>query len=327
MSLLFVQTGILTTLQDLGRNGYRQFGINPNGAMDKPAVRILNALLGNPESEGVLEIHFPAPKILFERNAQIAIGGADFAAKINQNSIENWRPVQIKENTLLTFERKKRGARLYLAVLGGFKIEKWLESASTNLKAKAGGFEGRALQKGDRLFLNEDFRDSKFENRDSALKYKISPQMLPSYSNSPKIRVIAGREWQNLTKESQSLFLQETFSIRPDSDRMGYRLKGYPLQLRESFELVSSAVNFGTIQLLPGGEVIILMADHQTTGGYPRLAHVATQDLPVLAQLSANDQIGFELISLAEAEDLILQFEKKINWLKIGCRLKGYAKN
>ncbi len=327
MSLLFIQTGLLTTLQDLGRTGYRQLGINPNGAMDGRAARLLNVLLGNNENEGILEMHFPPPKILFETDAQIALGGADFSAGINSEPIENWRPIGVSKNSLLTFGAKKEGARLSLAVRGGFKIAKWLGSLSTNLKAKTGGFEGRALQKGDRLYLNREIPESRFAMRQRPLNYKISSHLIPNYSRSPKIRVMAGREWQNLTTESQNRFLRQSFFIRPDSDRMGFRLKGSPLQLGENVELVSSAVGFGTIQLLPDGELIILLADHQTTGGYPRIAHVVAADLSVLAQLGAGDQINFDLISLAEAERLILQFEKQLNRLKIGCRFKTYAEN
>ena len=322
MSLLFVQNGLLATLQDLGRTGYRQSGINPNGAMDGRAVRLLNALLGNAENEGVLEMHFPPPQILFETEAQIALGGADFSAQINQKPSENWRPIQVFRDSLLTFGEKRAGARFYLSVRGGFQIAKWLGSVSTNLTAKIGGFEGRALQKGDRLFFNEEFSAAKFDSRKRILNYRISRQLIPNYLSSPKIRVIAGREWANLTTASQNGFLHQPFAIRPDSDRMGFRLKGNPLNLRENFELVSAAVGFGTIQLLPDGELIILAADHQTTGGYPRIAHVASADLSVLAQLNAGDEIGFGLISAAEAEDLIWQFEKQLNKLKIGCRFK-----
>src|SRR5688572_13279782 len=145
MSILFQTTGLLTTIQDLGRNGFRRFGINPNGAMDKTAVRLINILLGNDETEAAIETHFPAPEILFEEDAVIALGGADFGAKLNENPIENWRIVVAEKGSLLKFGKKIFGNRAYLAVRGGLKIEKWLGSASTNLTANIGGFEGRAL--------------------------------------------------------------------------------------------------------------------------------------------------------------------------------------
>src|SRR5688572_14205818 len=142
MSILFRKSGLLTTIQDLGRAGFRRFGINPNGAMDKTAVRLINILLGNEETEAAVEMHFPAPEILFEEDAVITLGGAEFGAELNEKPIENWRTVFAEKGCILKFEKKIFGSRAYLAVQGGFKVEKWLGSASTNLTANIGGFEG-----------------------------------------------------------------------------------------------------------------------------------------------------------------------------------------
>lgn len=317
MSILIQKSGILSTVQDLGRKGYRQFGINPNGAMDFRAVRLINILLGNAETEAILEIHFPAPEILFETDAIVALGGADFGAKINDEPIENWRPVFVKKNQSLRFTEKIFGSRVYLTVKGGFKVKKWLGSYSTNLLAEIGGFAGRSLQTGDKLFFN-----SKSKILNSKFSYKIAKSLIPNYSVFPTIRVIAGAEFEELTALSEQNFLKQIFSVRNDSDRMGFRLRGEPLYLLDHKELVSSAVNYGTIQLLPDGQMIVLMADHQTSGGYPRIAHVVSTDLGVLAQLGVNDKVGFEMISLSEAETLLLHFEKDLNLLKIGVNSK-----
>lgn len=317
MSILIQKSGILSTVQDLGRKGYRQFGINPNGAMDFRAARLINILLGNEDSEAVLEMHFPAPQILFETDAVIALGGADFGAKITDEPIENWRPIFVEKNQSLRFTKKTYGTRAYLSVKGGFKVEKWLGSYSTNLLAEIGGIAGRSLQTGDRLFFN-----SKFKIQNSNFFYKISGSLIPPYSAFPAIRIVAGAEFEELTALSEQNFLKQIFSVGNDSDRMGFRLKGEPLYLLDDKELVSSAVNYGTIQLLPDGQAIVLMADHQTSGGYPRIAHVISTDLPVLAQLGAKDKVGFEIISLQLAEDLMLQIEKDINLLRIGVNSK-----
>jgi len=322
MSILFLTNSVLTTLQDTGRNDFRHLGINPNGAMDKSAARLINILLGNSETEGVLEMHFPAPKILFEQDAVIALGGAHFDAKIGDGAIENWQIVRVKKGDVLSFERKRFGSRLYLAIRGGFRAEKWLGSFSTNLKAQIGGFDGRALRKNDRIFFESEVQTPKLKAR-----YRISNALIPNYSYSPTIRVVSGAEWQDLTAESRESFLRQSFAIRTESDRMGFRLRGELLNLCGKIELVSSAVNFGTIQLLPDGELIILMADHQTIGGYPRIAHIVGADLSLVAQLGANDKLNFELISLAEAEDLMIKFEKELDWLRVGCRLKNNAEN
>lgn len=315
MSLLILKAGVLATVQDLGRNGFRRFGINPNGAMDTHAARLINILLGNEETAGVLEMHFPAPVLQFEAETVIALGGADFGAKINGEKIENWCPIVVEKNSILSFSERESGARCYLAVKNRFAAENWLNSQSTNLKAKIGGFDGRALNKGDRLTFTKLPTNNK-----QRTNYKLSPALIPVYSNFPTVRVTAGAEWEKLTTESQSAFLSGSFTVRHESDRMGFRLRGAELQLRETVELVSSAVNFGSIQLLPDGQLIVLMADHQTTGGYGRIAHVAAIDLPLLAQLNANDQVYFQVIPLAEAENLNLQFERDLSYLKTICR-------
>jgi antagonist of KipI len=315
MSIVFLTNSLLTTVQDLGRNSFRRFGINPNGAMDKTSTRLINILLGNDENESVLEMHFPAPKILFEANAVIALGGADFGAKLNEKEIENWRPVFVEKGSILNFTKKTFGSRAYLSIKDGFKIEQWLGSASTNLKAKVGGYEGRSLHKDDRLFLKQT---ASYEGRKT--NFKISKSLLPLYSSYPTVRVVAGAEFERLSADSKKKFQSQNFTIRNESDRMGFRLNSENLNLREKLELISSAVGFGTIQLLPDGQLIILMADHQTTGGYPRIAHIITCDLPLVAQLGANDKLNFKVVTIEEAENLTLAFEKDLNLLKTACR-------
>jgi antagonist of KipI len=318
MGLLFLTNNLLTTVQDLGRNGSRALGINPNGAMDRFALRMINVLLGNKETEAALEIHFPAPKILFEESAVIALGGADFGAELDDQPFENWQIIPVEKGQTLSFTRKNWGNRLYLSVKGGFKIDEWLGSQSTNLKARIGGFEGRGLQKDDRLKFKVQGQKSKVEGQ-----LRISPYFLPYRKRSNLVRVIAGAEFDLLTPHSSENFLKKTFQITQNSDRMGYRLSGEPLYLLHEKELVSSAVTFGTIQLLPNGQMIILMADHQTTGGYPRIANVIAQDLPVLAQRGTNDKVYFELISLEAAETLAVKFERELNFLKTGVKFRG----
>ncbi len=324
MSILVQKSGLLSTIQDLGRTGFRRFGINPNGAMDKTAVRLINILLGNDEAEAVLETHFPAPVLQFEESAIIALGGADFGAKLDGESTENWRPYFVEKNQTLLFTKKTFGNRAYLSIKGGFKIEKWLGSASTNLTAEIGGFEGRSLQKNDRLIFNSKLKiqDLKLKIQNSKFLYKISKNLIPPYSSFPTVRGIVGAEYERMTVLSEKNFLKQDFTISNDSNRMGFRLHGETLDLLDKIELVSSAVNFGTVQFLPDGQLVILMADHQTSGGYPRIAHVVSTDLPILAQLGANDKVGFEIISLHEAERLLLEFEKDLNLLKIGVNSK-----
>lgn len=315
MSLLIKKSGLVSTVQDTGRKNFRRFGINPNGAMDRTAARLINILLGNDETEAVIETHYPAPEILFEEDAVFALGGAEFGARLNDEPLENWKIYFAKSGSILKFTEKVFGNRSYLAVKGGFKIEKWLDSFSTNLTAKIGGLNGEKLKMSDRIFFNQ-----KLNLKPQNSKLKISNNLLPFYSRFPTVRIIKGAEFENLTAISERNFLNETFTISKNSNRMGFRLEGKPLHLLDKLELVSSAVDFGTIQLLPDGQIIILMADHQTTGGYPRLGNIISIDLPLAAQLGANDKIGFHLISVAEAEKLLIEFENDLNFLKIGSK-------
>ena len=316
MSIFFQKEGILTTVQDLGRFGFRQLGINPSGVMDKTAARLINILLSNNENEAVLEMHFPAPEFLFEENALFALGGADFKAQLNDKQIEIWKIYFAEKNSKLKFTGKSLGNRAYFSIKGGFEVENWLGSASTNLTAKVGGFSGRKMQKNDRLFFN---RPIELNERRSF--YKISNSIIPFYNRFPTIRIIAGAEFELLTGLSEQNFFSQDFVVSQNSNRMGFRLNGEPLYLLDEKELVSSAVDFGTIQLLPDGQMIILMADHQTSGGYPRIGHIIETDLPLVAQLGAGDKIAFQLISLEEAENILIEAERNLNLLRIGCKL------
>ncbi|MCS6874171.1 MAG: biotin-dependent carboxyltransferase family protein [Pyrinomonadaceae bacterium] len=310
MSLFVIESGILTTIQDLGRNGFRRFGINPSGAMDKMAAYIANLLLGNQETQAVLETHFPAPKLQFEKPTTFALCGADFAAKLNETEIENWRPIVAKEGDILTFNERRLGARLYLAVAGGFEVEKVFGSASTDLRTGL----GKLVKKGDRLLFKE-------ENRVIRKNYKVSESLIPRYSHFPTVRIFQGPEFDKLTAISVENLLKKSYKVSLNADRMGFLLEGEPLYLIEDFEMVSSPVDFGTIQLLPNGQIIVLMADHQTTGGYPRIAQIAKVDLPIVAQLSPNDKLYFEMISYERAEELALAQQINLNMLKWAVRL------
>lgn len=317
MSIVFLSDSILTTIQDLGRFGFRSFGVNPGGAMDAKTVRILNSLLQNDEREAVIEMHFPAPKILFTKNSIIAVGGADFGAQIDGKAVQNWKPYLVNRGQTLIFKSKLSGNRAYLSVSGGFKIKNWLGSKSTNLKAENGGYQGRRILKNDEIVFNKSVGSEK-----SNFDYFVAESLTPKYTVAPQIRVIKGAEWDFLLQESRLNFLARDFTVSLNSDRMGFRLKSEPLFLQKKLEIVSSAVSFGTIQLLPDGQLIILMADHQTTGGYPRIAHICAEDLPLLAQLGANDSLRFEVISVAEAENLALAFEKNLRLLKTAVKFR-----
>jgi antagonist of KipI len=313
LSILINRPGILSTVQDLGRYGYQRFGVNPSGVMDRIAVRLINVLLGNDESEAVIEMHFPAAEVTFEAPVVFALGGADLGGELDGREVSNWKAVRAEAGSAIRFTERRKGQRIYLAVRGGFDIEPWLGSRSTNLAAGKGGVDGRPLEAGDRISISPAERPDAPGPRAS-----ISRSLIPIYSSFPTVRFIAGAEFDALTAKSEQDLRSSTFTVTPESNRMGCRLKGEPLYLLEKSELLSSAVGFGTIQLPPDGQLIVLMADHQTTGGYPRIGHVISTDLPLLSQLGPGDKTAFHLVTMSEAEGLLLQFERDLRLFTLG---------
>lgn len=317
MTLRVVKPGILSSLQGSARSGYARFGVNAGGAMDTAALRLLNVLLGNEPGEAAVEMHFPAASFEVAADCEVAIGGADFGAILDGEPVELWRPFLLGAGDKLCFVRKNLGSRVYLATTGGFEADVWLGSKSTNLPAAVGGVEGRTLIAGDVLHTRG------VASAGTDARTQISRSVIPMYAKFPAIRVLEGPEFGLLSDGARAAFESSDFIILPESNRMGYRLSGPHIETIEAREMVSSPVRFGTIQLLPSGQMIILMADHQTTGGYPRIANVITHDLPVAAQLSAGDKVAFRFIDLGDAESLMLHFERDIALLRVGIKYRN----
>jgi antagonist of KipI len=320
MSLRIIRAGILDTIQDQGRYGFQHLGINPNGAMDRFSASLANALLGKELHLPIVEMHYPGPQIKFDEPAIICITGADFSPSINGHSIPMHHPVTVNKGAVLKYEKRISGARSYLSLLQDFKIDEWMNSYSTNLKAVAGGWEGRTLTKGDVLNYEKNINISKFlQGRDCVvLPWKANDTV----KTRTEIQFIIGSEWNWLTTEARETFQTSLFQISNDADRMGFRLMGNQLEVESSEQLVSSAVSFGTIQLLPNGKLIILMADHQTTGGYPRVAHIISAHLPIVAQKNINDILEFRLTDLYTAEQKLLNQQKYLHQLQIACKFR-----
>jgi antagonist of KipI len=322
MSLTVIKAGISDTMQDGGRYGYQHLGINAGGAMDRYSAQVVNMLVGNETNEAVIEMHFPAAAYLFQQEAIIAIGGADFVPSINGEEIPLWHPVVISRNSILQFQNIKKGAQCYIGVRGGFDIPKWLNSYSTHLKAGVGGFHGRTLQKGDTIHFKKQECCKKYlsEKEFSILPWQTDIKWSPFPQE--KISFVFGHEWNWLSLTTQKEFLNNSYTVTASSDRMGYRLHGTSLYAENKTELISSAVSFGTIQLLPDGQLIVLMADHQTAGGYPRIAHVISAHLPQLAQVRPGEKIQFIFIDLPTAEDLFCRQKHHLQQLQNACKLR-----
>ncbi|MCG6873937.1 MAG: biotin-dependent carboxyltransferase family protein [Betaproteobacteria bacterium] len=319
MSVEVIRPGLLTTVQDLGRFGYQRFGVVAGGVMDNWAQRLANAAVGNDEREATLEITMQGPVLRFGEPALVAVCGADLAPRIGSVPFPQGRPVLVRAGAVLEFRAGEQGCRAYLAIRGGFRVPVVMGSRSTYIRAALGGLEGRALKKGDRLPVDA-YAPGWYPELDRALDEAKTPFAAPRWSvgftavpaSARRVRVVAGPQWDLFSQETRELFLGTEFGISVNSDRMGYRLTGAMLKLRRPAEMISEAVTFGTVQVPPDGNPIILMADRQTTGGYPKIAQVAAVDLPRLAQARPLERFAFELVTLAEAQQAYLAREREL---------------
>ncbi|MCG2613101.1 biotin-dependent carboxyltransferase family protein [Terrimonas sp. NA20] len=322
MNLRIIKSGVLDTVQDQGRYGWQHIGINASGAMDRFSAELANALVGNDSAQPVLEMHFPAASLFFEQPSLIAICGANFSAVLNGEPVPCYQPILVNKYSILQFERLNQGARAYLAIEGGMNIGKWLNSYSTHLKAGAGGHAGRPLSTDDEIRLNSSVDWQSYLERN---EFRVLPWRASDFwEKEPvdEIYILPGREFSGLTELSQLSLTGKTFTLTPQSDRMGYRLLGDPLEMQNREEMISTAVTFGTIQLLPNGQLTILMADHQTTGGYPRIAHVISAHHSRLAQLSPAEKLRFRITDYSMAEVLYRRQQQHLHQIRYACQLK-----
>lgn len=321
MSIKIIKAGISDAFFDEGRFGHQQSGINPTGAMDTVSIKIANALVNNFYNEAVLEMHFPAATILFEKPALVALSGANFSATVNDKILPINTPILIHQQTVLHFKNPVEGARVYLSIRGGFALQPWLNSYSTNSLIKVGGFNGRALQKDDIVSFNQQY-DYPVNNTSKPFKIlPLSASTVGLYKQGA-LRIIAGPHFKNLTTDSQQQLVLQSFTITNDNNRMGYRLKSSPLQLSKTQNIISSAVTYGCVQLLPNGQLLILMADHQTTGGYPIVAKVIAADLVSLAQKKSSDSISFQIVTPAAAEEAYMLQHRHLLQIQNACKLQ-----
>ncbi|WP_256004113.1 biotin-dependent carboxyltransferase family protein [Pedobacter deserti] len=310
MGIRVLKSGLLTTIQDTGRHGYRRQGIIVSGAMDSLALRIGNMLVGNNEDEAAIECSVLGPSLYFEESTLIAITGGDLSASVDGRPLATWRPVLVQKGATLSFGKPNSGCRAYVCISGGLNLPKILSSRSTYLKARIGGWQGRALQVGDCLPFRSTAGPT-LQGGNWSLHHGIYPDI-----TTETVRVTEGPEYSLFRTESLSVFTSRRFQISSLADRMGYRMWGEKLLLNRHTDMLSEAVAFGTIQVPPDGDPIILMADHQTTGGYPRIAQVITADQSILAQKQSGQFILFKMVSLAEAHAALKDTEGKLRQLR-----------
>lgn len=315
MSIRIIKKGLLDTIQDYGRYGYQHLGINPNGVMDFISMRLANALTGNSEQEAVIEMHWPAPVIQFQHDTCFAITGASVIAHLDDTVlVENNKKNFAKAGSQLSFKKILSGARIYMTVHGGFDLQPWLKSNSTHVQLNYGG---AILKSGDTLSYK--YSSAYAVSANGSLPWHIQS---PINLSDKIIHFTTGKEWLLIDESGRSRFQQSLYQIDQNSNRMGYRLHGEAVHLSVATELISTAVTKGTIQLLPNGQPLILMADHQTTGGYPRMGHVISADIPKLAQFAPGDTIQFKEISMTEAHNRLRALNLHLKQIEIACKLR-----
>ena len=307
-----IQPGALTTVQDLGRYGYQQYGVPPSGAIDNYAFRTGNLLIGNAETAASLEMTLFGCQLRVLRETTIAITGADFAAALNGDPIPMWETISVRRGDIISFPRLKSGCRAYLAVSGGINVPRVMASTSTYIKAGLGGLEGRALRTGDILRT--------IESAPATAKARVPPEYIPLYGCQIELRVILGPQDNCFTEDGIQTFLQADYTVSHQADRMGYRLEGPRIQHSAKADIISDGIPLGAVQVPGDGLPIILLADRQTTGGYTKIATVISVDIPKLAQAKPGDKVRFHQIREDEAISELRQYEKQIEDIRHSLR-------
>ena len=298
MSIKILHKGIADSIQDSGRYGYQHFGVQPNGCMDNLSGTLANYILQNDLNTPVIELHFPSSKIQFLGDYIICISGANFVPVLNEKSIPFNTPILVHNNDVLSMLQPIEGSIAYIAVKGTFNEPNWLNSHAFNAKR----------------FNTNDILNFVTPNHDHKLTLQQLMKQLDVslieqvqnnlFTNKEPIRFLLGPAWQDLNENSLQDILNKSFTISAQRNRMGYHLNGPKLSTSMSKSYLSSAVTKGTLQLLPSGDMIVLMADHQTIGGYANLGQIILVDLPRFAQMKNGQPFKFKLTNLDTAQTL-----------------------
>jgi biotin-dependent carboxylase-like uncharacterized protein len=303
MSVIEVQSpGLLTTVQDLGREGFGPMGVSPSGAADAVSLRLGNRLVGNAPGAAGLEMTLLGGVFLFSEGAIMALTGSDFGATLDGAPVELWTSLKARPGQTLRVGPTRSGARCYLCVQGGIAVKPFLGSASTHILSGLGGFDGRALQGGDVLHCGSV--------KASFKKKTVAPHALQRLSPRKVLRVTTGPQSDWFPESSQQIFYASAYRVAEESNRMGLRLQGPPLPARARGQMITEGVALGAIQVPDAGQPIIPFVEQQTTGGYPKIANVISADLFCVGQLRPRDELRFERVELEEARSLLIEQEK-----------------
>lgn len=334
MNVSVVSAGFLTSVQDLGRAGFRQFGVSMGGALDTHALRVANALVGNVENAAGLEATLGKLQLRFEDQRIVAWCGGPFSVRIGGEELPPGHAGLVGKGGELIMTAPSAGARAWLAISGGIDVPRVLGSRSTDLRGNFGGHEGRSLGDGDvlplgttgrlreRRFETAVLEDRPFETAAPWISEWSAPTPWAATAHHNRfLRIVKGANWDRFTPEAHISLITLSFTVTSDSDRMGVRLGGPELDLIDASDLLSEAVAPGTLQVPPDGRPILLLGECQTIGGYPKIAHVITVDLPMAAQLWPGDAVRFQEVSLSDAQALLGEREEDFARFRMGLEL------
>ena len=292
-----VKPGWFTTVQDAGRYGYQQFGVSSSGPMDRRSFILANRLVGNRDDKAALEFTLQGPELLFKQDSIVTLTGADLTPFVDGRAIPLWTSILLQAGSTLTFGTRRAGARCYLAIAGGIDVPMVMGSRSTHIASQIGGMKGRVLAQGDVLIAGTPFT----RQRDM-IGREVPEQLRPLYSAAATLRILKGPQQSAFSEQALEVLATSRYQLSSQSDRMGYRLEGPRLTYAGAKEeWISDATAMGAVQVPPDEQPILLMADRQTTGGYPKIAVVISVDLHLAGQLLPGDAIHFRLTTQAEA--------------------------
>jgi antagonist of KipI len=294
--------GLLTTVQDLGREGFGPLGVAPAGAADPISLRLGNRLVGNNEDAAALEMTLLGGTFRFSEGAIVALTGSEFEADLDGKPVELWESIEAQAGQTLRLGPTRTGARCYLCVQGGIDVKRLLGSASTHVLTGLGGLNGRPLRKGDVLKI--------VSTTASFRKRTVAPRVIERLSRREILRVTTGPQSDWFPESSQRLFYASAYRVTEESNRMGLRLEGSPVPVHSERQMITEGVSLGAVQIPAGGQPIILFVDQQTTGGYPKIANVISADIHRVGQLRPRDEIRFERVELDTARSLLRDQEE-----------------
>lgn len=329
MGFEILRPGALSTVQDKGRRGFLSQGIQESGACDKYSMKLANLLAGNledPETAAVIEFTIKGGKLRFTSDEIISLTGGDMKPCINGFPVPMFSPILVRTGDILTMELAVSGLRTYMAVYGGVEVPPVMGSRSTNLKCRIGGFEGRALLEGDHLESGKNLRQFKktikklkgneklaaVGENERWLRHSSTPYRFYGSDRIVLLRAVMGPQEDAFTELGLNTLIRNPFRLSMDCDRMACKLEGEPIEIKNGADIISDGIVEGSVQISSDRLPMVLMADHQTTGGYAKIATVISTDIPALAQLKPGEWVAFQYVTPGEAVAICRKEEEKL---------------